>query len=90
MKPMNHLGGTRIGVWAIEHVVSPLQHWIYRGTGGRVFSAVSAGRNVLLLTTKGRRTGAWRPRSKRHPRPRSVQVAMPRTGGAGAMDSTAV
>ena len=54
---INHLGATRIGVWAIKHLVSPLQRRIYRGTGGRVFSAVSAGRNVLLLTTKGRRTG---------------------------------
>jgi F420H(2)-dependent quinone reductase len=54
---INRLGATRIGVWAIKHVISPLQRWIYRGTGGRIGSAVGSGQNVLLLTTKGRRTG---------------------------------
>jgi F420H(2)-dependent quinone reductase len=53
---LNRLAATRIGVWAIKHVVSPLQRAIYRGTGGRVFSTVGGGRNVLLLTVKGRRT----------------------------------
>lgn len=57
---INRLGATRIGVWAIKHLVSPLQRWIYRRTGGRVWSNVGTGRNVLLLTTKGRRTGKYR------------------------------
>jgi len=51
------LGATRVGVWVIKHVVSPLDRWIYRRTGGR---RVSTGRPlgpILLLTTKGRRTG---------------------------------
>ena len=54
---INRLGATRMGVWAIKHLVSPLQRWIYRRTGGRVWSNVGTGRDVLLLTTKGRRTG---------------------------------
>lgn len=54
---INRLGATRIGVWAIKHFVAPLQRWIYRTTGGRVLSNVGGDRNVLLLTTKGRRTG---------------------------------
>lgn len=54
---INRLAVTRTGVWAIKHLASPLQRWIYRGTGGRVFSNIGPGRNVLLLTTKGRRTG---------------------------------
>ncbi len=51
------VAGTRIGVWAIKRIVSPLQRAIYRGTGGRIFSTIGSGRNVLLLTTQGRRTG---------------------------------
>ncbi|MFC2055405.1 nitroreductase/quinone reductase family protein [Chloroflexota bacterium] len=54
---INRLGATRTGVWAIKHFVSPLQRWIYRRTGGIAWSNVGTGRNVLLLTTKGRRTG---------------------------------
>jgi len=51
------LGAKRIGVWSIKHIVSPLQRWIYRNSGGKVLSSIGPGRNVLLLTTKGRRTG---------------------------------
>lgn len=54
---INRLGATRIGVWVIKQFVSPFQRWIYRATGGRVLSTVGSGRNVLLLTTQGRRTG---------------------------------
>lgn len=57
---LNRLGASRLGVAAIKHLVSPLQRMIYRGTGGRLFSSIGAGRNVLLLTTKGRRTGRER------------------------------
>ena len=57
---INRLGATRAGVWAIKHVVSPLQRWVYASSGGRVFSKIGSGRNVLLLTTKGRRTGVDR------------------------------
>ena len=53
----NRFGATRIGVWIIKHVISPFQRWVFRTTGGRFFSNVGLGREVLLLTTKGRRTG---------------------------------
>lgn len=55
--PLQWLGGTRLGVWVIKHVVAPLDRWTYRRTGGR---RVSTGRPlgpILLLTTRGRRTG---------------------------------
>ncbi len=57
---INRFAATRTGVWAIKHLASPLQRWIYHGTGGRVFSTIGPGRNVLLLTIKGRRTGRER------------------------------
>lgn len=56
-KLVNKLGGTRLGVWIIKHLFSPLQRWVYRATGGRIMSKLGKDRNVLLLTTKGRRTG---------------------------------
>jgi deazaflavin-dependent oxidoreductase (nitroreductase family) len=52
------LGGTRVGVLAIGRVVSPLQRWLYRRTGGRV--SLTGRAPVLLLTTTGRRTGKAR------------------------------
>src|SRR5438876_8591898 len=57
---LRRLGATRIGVWVIKHVVSPLDRWMYQRTGGR---RVSTGRplgQLLLLTTTGRRTGRER------------------------------
>lgn len=54
---LRRLGATRIGVWAIKHVVSPLDRWLYRLTGGQ---RVALGRPLgplLLLTSTGRRTG---------------------------------
>jgi len=53
----NPFGSSRIIVWAIKNVLSPLQRWVYRTTGGRLLSNAGPGREVLLLTTKGRRTG---------------------------------
>lgn len=53
---INHLGATHWGVWTIKHLVSPVQRWTCRATGGRVLSTVGKDRQVLLLTTKGRRT----------------------------------
>ena len=53
---LRHLGATRMGVWVIKHVVSPLDRRLYQRTGGR---RVSTGRPLgplLLLTTTGRRT----------------------------------
>lgn len=54
---INHLGATRIGVWTIKTLISPLQKWVYHSSGGKFMSSVGSDRNVLLLTTKGRRTG---------------------------------
>lgn len=51
------LGGTRIGVWGIKHLASPMQRWVYQRSGGRIFSSLGSDRQVLLMTTKGRRTG---------------------------------
>jgi F420H(2)-dependent quinone reductase len=52
------LGSTRVGVLAIGRVVSPLQRWLYRSTGGRL--SLTGRAPVLLLTTTGRRTGRAR------------------------------
>ncbi len=54
------LGGTRPGVWVIKHIVSPSQRLLYRLTGGRAFTTAGPGRQVLLLTTRGRLTGKAR------------------------------
>jgi len=51
------IGAGAVSVWAIKHLISPLQRWIYRTTGGRLFSRIGPGREVLLLTTKGHRSG---------------------------------
>jgi deazaflavin-dependent oxidoreductase (nitroreductase family) len=53
-------GGTRAGVWAIKHVVAPLDRWLYRRTGGRLLASGRPLGPVLLLTTRGRRTGRAR------------------------------
>ena len=57
---INWLGSTRFGLWSIKHLISPVQRWIYLRTGGRFGTAIGPGRNVLLLTTQGRRTGQSR------------------------------
>lgn len=57
---LRRFGATKPGVWVIKHIVSPLDRWLYRRTGGR---RVSTGRPLgplLLLTTTGRRTGTER------------------------------
>jgi deazaflavin-dependent oxidoreductase (nitroreductase family) len=54
---INRHGATRLGLWIIKHLVSPLQRWIYHTTGGRIMSNLGKDRNVLLLTTKGHLTG---------------------------------
>lgn len=55
---VQRLGGTRLGVWAIKHVVAPLQLSLHRSTGGRL--SLTGRAPVLLLTTTGRRTGKLR------------------------------
>jgi deazaflavin-dependent oxidoreductase (nitroreductase family) len=54
------LGGTRLGVWAIKHLVSPLDRRLYALTGGRLLSTGRPLGPVLLLSTIGRRTGRIR------------------------------
>ena len=55
---LQRLGGTRLGVWAIKHVVARLQLSLHRHTGGRL--SLTGRAPVLLLTTTGRRTGERR------------------------------
>ena len=54
---INRLGSTRLGVWTIKHLVSPLQRWLYQLAGGRILQLAGNRNNILLLTTHGRRTG---------------------------------
>lgn len=58
--PLRHrIAATRLGIWAIGHVVSPLQRRLLLATGGRV--SLTGKLPVLLLTATGRRSG--RPRT---------------------------
>jgi deazaflavin-dependent oxidoreductase (nitroreductase family) len=57
---LRRLGATRIGVWVIKHVVSPLDRWMYQRTGGRRVSTGKPIGPLLLLTTTGRRSGTDR------------------------------
>ncbi len=54
-----HLGATSLAVRGIKHLVSPLQRWIYQRSGGKALISIGKEKNVLLLTTKGRRTGKY-------------------------------
>lgn len=54
---ISRLGATRLGVWVIKFIVSPAQRLLYRATGGKAFTTTGKDKPVLLLTTKGRRTG---------------------------------
>ncbi|WP_123024473.1 nitroreductase/quinone reductase family protein [Mycolicibacterium stellerae] len=51
------LGASRFAVWSIKNVVAPVHRVIYRATAGRIFRWGKRSRNILLLTTTGRRTG---------------------------------
>ena len=54
---IRRLGATHLGVWAIKHLVSPLHKRIYRLTTGKGLPKGVSGSKILLLTTKGRRSG---------------------------------
>lgn len=54
---LRRLGATRIGVWVIKHVVSPLDRWLYQRTGGQRGALGKPLSPLLLLTTTGCRTG---------------------------------
>jgi len=57
---VDRVGATRLGVLTVKYIASPVQRFLYRATGGRAFTTTGRGKNVLLLTTKGRRTGKAR------------------------------
>ena len=52
-----HFGATPAGVWVIKHIVSPLDRWLYRLSGGRFLTTGRPLGPILLLTTVGRKTG---------------------------------
>ena len=54
---IKRFGSQRYGVWTIKYIVSPLQRWLFKLTGGKIFHLRGQGRQILLLTTHGRRTG---------------------------------
>lgn len=58
MSLLNRIGATAAGVWAIGHVVSPLQRRLLVATGGR--TSLTGKLPVLLLTATGRRSGRRR------------------------------
>ena len=62
------VGRTRLGVLFIGRAVSPLQRGLLRATGGRV--SLTGRAPVLLLTTRGRRSG----------KPRTVPLLYVRDG----------
>jgi deazaflavin-dependent oxidoreductase (nitroreductase family) len=49
-------------VWLIKNVVARLDPWLYRWTGGRLVATGRPLGPMLLLTTRGRRTGKPRTR----------------------------
>jgi len=57
LKMISRIGATSIGVWIIKHLVSPIQHWTYRVTGGSRLLMGGTQDKILLITTKGRRSG---------------------------------
>jgi deazaflavin-dependent oxidoreductase (nitroreductase family) len=58
MSLLNRIGATAAGVWAIGHVVSPLQRRLLVATRGRI--SLTGKLPVLLLTATGRRSGRRR------------------------------
>ncbi len=54
------IGATRLGVWMIKHIISPLDRWLYRLTGGKMLSTGAPLSPVLLLTTTGWKSGKER------------------------------
>jgi F420H(2)-dependent quinone reductase len=53
----SRVGGTRAGIWVIGNLISPVQRWVIRKTGGRV---TLTRKPMLLLTAIGRRSGRSR------------------------------
>jgi deazaflavin-dependent oxidoreductase (nitroreductase family) len=53
-------GATSLGLWVIKYLISPFQRNIYRISEGKALSSIGSGKKVLLLTTKGHRSGKER------------------------------
>jgi deazaflavin-dependent oxidoreductase (nitroreductase family) len=51
------IGSHPAAVWAVKHLVSPLDRLVVRVSGGRLPPLSSIAVPTLLLTTRGRRTG---------------------------------
>ncbi len=51
------MGSHPVSVWAVKHLVSPLDRLVVRISGGRLAPPSSLAVPTLLLTTVGRRTG---------------------------------
>jgi len=56
-KGLFHLGATRLGVWVIKHIVSPLDRRLYHWSKGRLLTFGPPLAPTLLLTTTGRKSG---------------------------------
>lgn len=57
---IKRIGATPVGVWVIKHLVSPVQRWVYRTTGGNRLLMGDTQDKILLLTTRGRISGKER------------------------------
>lgn len=57
---LQRLGATGVGVWAIKHLIAPLDRWFYRRTNGRLLTLGRPLAPTLLLTTTGRKSGQQR------------------------------
>lgn len=68
--PLARIGSHPLGVWAIKHLVSPLDRMVVRLSAGRLPPPSSLMVPTLLLTTTGRRSGS----------PRTVPLVFVRDG----------
>lgn len=70
--PMGWIGSHPLVVWAVKHIMSPLDQTIVRVSHGRIPPLSSFALPTLLLTTVGRRSG----------QDRTVPLVYVREGGA--------
>ena len=52
-----HLSATRLDALVIKHIIAPVDRFLYRPSGDRIFPSSGADRGVLLLTMRGRLNG---------------------------------
>ncbi len=60
---LHKLGETRPGVWAIKHIVAPLDRWLYQYSGGKVVLTGRSTGPILLFSTVGKKPGKTRMNS---------------------------